>query len=339
VTKELIVDAGLTQLSWKTYFDTHCVPDFPMPLTSQSNALKFGPFALDLQRGALFANGRNEIPLRPRSFALLKFLVEHSDVLISRETIQKTLWPDVFVIDDNITQCIGDIRRALGAAASEYLRTVPKRGYIFSGPKPERAPNGTTETASPAPVRRWITSMFTDLEGYTRLAERLEPEIYAPLLEEYLSQMIAIIHHHDGLLLGVMGDGLNVVFGVSTSGPSAHAARAVGCAFALDAFSEGLRARWCASGVRVGVTRIGIHSGPALVGRFGTQMPGGYSVHGETINIASRLEEANRILCTRICISGSTLQRAPNLHARVSGETILRDGRPAADVYEPLSAT
>jgi class 3 adenylate cyclase len=307
-----------------------------VPVTSQPPSLKFGPFSLDLQRGALVANGRNEIPLRPRSFALLRFLVEHSGVLISRETIRKTLWPNVFVVDDNITQCVGDIRRALGAAGSEYLRTVPKRGYIFSGlEKSERAPNGSTEAANLAPARRWITSMFTDLEGYTRLAERLEPEVYAPLLEEYLSQMIAITHRHDGLLLGVMGDGLNVAFGLSTE-PTGHAARAVECAFALDNFTERLRARWSARGVRVGVTRIGIHSGPALVGSFGTA--DGYSAHGETINIASRLEAANRIFGTRICMSSSTFQQVPNLQARVSGEIVLRDGLPAADVYEPILA-
>jgi class 3 adenylate cyclase len=305
-----------------------------MTLADHPTELRFGPFTLDLRRSALFANGRGEIPLRPRSFALLRFLIDHAGILVSRETIRKAIWPNVFVVDDNITQCVGDVRRALGTAAPEFLRTIPRRGYLFSGQvEVTIGSTGSARTGHVDALRRCITSMFTDLQGYTLLAERLEPRLYASLLEGYLSQMIAITRRHRGSLLRVTGDGLNVMFGMPGEW-TGHAARAVACAIALDAFSERFRSRWRALGVEVGVTRIGINTGPAIVGSFGAQMRGGYTAHGETINIASRLEEANRILGTRICVSGSVFQHVPGLPARVSGSIVLREGQPPVAVYE-----
>ena len=73
----------------------------------------------------------SEIPLRPKAFELLHLLVENAGCLLSRETIMQSVWPDVVVTDDNITQCIHDIRRALGPETAVLLRSVPRRGYIF----------------------------------------------------------------------------------------------------------------------------------------------------------------------------------------------------------------
>src|SRR3954454_21821985 len=95
-------------------------------------AYRFDRFVLDLRRGALLALDGVELPLRPKSFALLQLFVENAERLLDRDTIMGAVWPDVFVTDDSITQCVGDIRRALGDEAQRLLRTVPRRGYLFA---------------------------------------------------------------------------------------------------------------------------------------------------------------------------------------------------------------
>jgi DNA-binding winged helix-turn-helix (wHTH) protein len=94
-------------------------------------AYRFGSFALDLERGALLAADGQERPLRPKSFALLRLLVENAGRLMSQDEIMQALWPDVFVTENNVTQCIHDIRTALGCEAHRTLRTRPRRGYLF----------------------------------------------------------------------------------------------------------------------------------------------------------------------------------------------------------------
>jgi class 3 adenylate cyclase/predicted ATPase len=95
-------------------------------------AYRFDQFTLDLHQGALLTAKGTELPLRPKSFALLQLFVENAGRLLDRDTIMRAIWPDVFVTDDSITQCIRDIRRALGDEAQRLVRTVPRRGYLFA---------------------------------------------------------------------------------------------------------------------------------------------------------------------------------------------------------------
>jgi adenylate cyclase len=155
--------------------------------------------------------------------------------------------------------------------------------------------------------RRDITAMFTDITSFTTLVESLEPATIGPLLNDYLTGLTQIVFEHGGTLVKIVGDGLNVLFGAPTDQPD-HAERAVNCALALDASVEAFRARWREQGVLVGSTRIGIHSGPALVGNFGGGQFFDYTAYGDTINIAARLEAANKQLGKRICISDSVVR-------------------------------
>ena len=93
---------------------------------------RFGSFALDLERGALVAANGKEIPLRPKSFALIQLLVENAGRLMSKEAIMEALWPNIFVTENNVSQCIHEVRGALGSEAYQTLRTVPRRGYLFA---------------------------------------------------------------------------------------------------------------------------------------------------------------------------------------------------------------
>ncbi len=102
-----------------------------MARSAQYAAYRFGSFTLDLEREALLAGDGREIPLRPKSFALLRLLAENAGRLLSHDAIMEALWPDTFVTENNISQAIHEIRTALGAEAHQILRTRPRRGYLF----------------------------------------------------------------------------------------------------------------------------------------------------------------------------------------------------------------
>jgi DNA-binding winged helix-turn-helix (wHTH) protein/pimeloyl-ACP methyl ester carboxylesterase len=93
--------------------------------------LCFSDYALDLQRCAIMRGGR-ELQLRPKSFDVLRYLAEHAGRLVSKEELIKATWPNVFVSDDSLVQCIKDIREALSDDAHEIVKTVPRRGYLFA---------------------------------------------------------------------------------------------------------------------------------------------------------------------------------------------------------------
>jgi adenylate cyclase len=183
--------------------------------------------------------------------------------------------------------------------------------------------------------RREVAAMFTDITGFTSLAESLDTAVLARLLNEYLSGMIEIVFAHEGTVAKIVGDALQVLFGAPAD-QSDHAARAVACARDLDAFAEALRARWRAEGVAVGATRIGVHTGSAIVGNFGGARFFDYTAYGDTINIAARLEAANKQLGTRVCISAAVVARVQGFTGRPVGDLVLRGRSLHLRAYEPL---
>ena len=183
---------------------------------------------------------------------------------------------------------------------------------------------------------RDITSMFTDIASFTTLVEGLPPDTMGPLMNDYLVGMTEIIFDHGGTLMNIIGDALIVMFGAPTDQPD-HAERAVACALALDAYAEEFRARWRDKGVAVGITRVGINSGPALVGNFGGGRFFDYTAYGDTLSIAARLEQANKQLGTRICVSDSVVQRVAGFRGRPVGNVLLRGRSGALRAHEPLT--
>src|SRR6516164_7760791 len=91
----------------------------------------FGAYTLDLRRGCLREVDR-EIDLRPKSFEVLRHLVENAGRLVSKDELVKIVWPNVIVTDESLTQCVSEVRRALGDAEQRLIKTVPRRGYLFA---------------------------------------------------------------------------------------------------------------------------------------------------------------------------------------------------------------
>jgi adenylate cyclase len=106
----------------------------------------FSGFTLNLHRGVL-RDGSGAVDLRPKTFHLLACLVENAGRVMPKEELLDTIWPDVTVSEDSLTQCIGELRRALGQAASA-IKTVPRRGYVFEEAALEAVP--AARTAEPA---------------------------------------------------------------------------------------------------------------------------------------------------------------------------------------------
>ena len=183
--------------------------------------------------------------------------------------------------------------------------------------------------------RREVASVFTDIAGFTSLVETIEPAALGALLNEYVVGMTDIVFAHEGTVAKIIGDALHVLFGAPGDQPD-HAARAIACALDLDAFSEALRARWREKEIALGATRIGVHAGPAIVGNFGGSRFFDYTAYGDTINIAARLESANKQLGTRICVSASAAERAKDFRGRPVGDLLLRGRTEPLRAFEPL---
>jgi adenylate cyclase len=184
--------------------------------------------------------------------------------------------------------------------------------------------------------RREITSLFTDIAGFTTLVESLEPNVLGPLLNDYLTGMTDIVFKHDGTVAKIVGDALHVLFGAPGE-QSDHAARAAACALDLDEYAQASRERWRQKRIDLGVTRVGAHSGPAIVGNFGGGRFFDYTAYGDTINVAARLEAVNKQLGTRICVSGDLTSKIDNFHGRPIGDLVLRGRSGAMRAFEPLT--
>ena len=184
---------------------------------------------------------------------------------------------------------------------------------------------------------RDVAVIFTDITGFTSLVETTAPELLGELLNEYVTGMTEVVFAHEGTVAKVIGDAIEVLFNAPGDQPD-YAKRAVACALELDMWSEAFRERWKAKCVNFGVTRLGVHAGPALVGNFGGRRFFDYTAYGDTINTAARLEAANKFLGTRICVSATVVNAVENFKGRPIGDLVLRGRSEPLRAYEPLSA-
>lgn len=184
--------------------------------------------------------------------------------------------------------------------------------------------------------RRELTFLSTDLADFTELVEQFEPSVIVPLLNDYLDSMTEIVFRHGGTTDKIVGDALHVIFGAPAN-LADQAERALACALEIDKFSEEFREQKITEGLPLGVTRIGLHSGPATVGNFGGKLFFNYTAYGDAVNTAARLESVNRHLGTRICASAALVEKVPNFIGRPVGTLYLKGKAMGLDVFEPLT--
>ena len=182
---------------------------------------------------------------------------------------------------------------------------------------------------------REIATIFTDITGFTSLVETAAPDVLGALLNEYVGGMTDVVFSHEGTVAKIIGDAIQILFNAPGEQPD-YARRAIACAHDLDIWAEAFRERWKEKGVNFGVTRIGVHAGPALVGNFGGSKFFDYTAYGDTINTAARLEAANKHLGTRICVSAAAAEGAGNFQGRPVGDIMLRGRSEPLRAFEPL---
>lgn len=182
---------------------------------------------------------------------------------------------------------------------------------------------------------RTATFLFTDLANFTPLVESSKPEVIVSLLNEYMEQVTDIVFAHGGTVTKFVGDAVHAVFGAPTDDP-AHARHAVECALAVDAFALDFSQSKNAEGIPLGVTRVGINSGPAIIGNFGGENFFDYTAHGDAVNVASRLEQANKTVGTRICVGESVVEEIDDFHGRPIGKLLLKGKTKSLKCFEAL---
>ena len=222
----------------------------------------------------------------------------------------------------------------LGYAAAKARRFVRKAFAHYVSPALVEQLTNRPDQLVRGGESREVTLIFTDVAGFTALSERLGPEVLMPLLNDYFDGMSRVVLEHDGTIDKFIGDAVVAFFGAPGDQPD-HAKRAVACALALDAFAESFRTSHSEHGFEI--TRIGVHTGPAIVGNVGGSARFDYTAIGDTVNTAARLESVNKHLGTRICIGGATAAAAPDAAMRPIGELVLKGKSVGITAFEPIS--
>src|SRR5262249_43084748 len=150
-------------------------------------------------------NASGEIELRPKSFELLRYLVENGGRLISKDELVNAVWTNVIVSDDSLTQCVSDLRRALNDSDRRIIKTVPRRGYIFSAPVSSHKGAETT-------TRRLAAVLAADVAGYSLLMGADEAKTHERLRAHLRELVDPKIVEHKGRIVKNTGDGFLAEF-------------------------------------------------------------------------------------------------------------------------------
>jgi len=184
---------------------------------------------------------------------------------------------------------------------------------------------------------RNVTIYFSDVAGFSSIAESMTPTDLVTLMNEYLSEMSDIIQAHGGFVDKYIGDAIVAVFGAPLADPE-HAAHAVQAALRCrERLAELNRSPTAFLGRRLG-QRIGVNSGDVLVGNIGSRSRFNYTVMGDAVNLASRLEGANKYFGSSILVAQSTVDRSGSAFVWRELDAIRVQGRAEpVRIYEPVA--
>ena len=185
--------------------------------------------------------------------------------------------------------------------------------------------------------RRVMTYIFTDIANFTTMSEGLDSKDLARVLNGYLDAVTPVVLHHEGMVDKFIGDAVFAIFNAPMDLPD-HPERAVRCALEIDRAAEAFRKVQNANGIPLGITRIGIHTGPAVIGNFGSSTRFNYTAQGDAVNVASRLEALNKHFGTRMCVSGTTRELCKAVAFRPIASVVLKGKTTPVEVWEPLHA-
>ncbi len=182
--------------------------------------------------------------------------------------------------------------------------------------------------------RREVTSLFTDVEGFTAMTHRAEPRQLVAVLDSYFEGITATIIDQGGMVDKLIGDAVHAIFNAPLDLDD-HPRRAVECAIAIHSWTEHYRRLPAPAAIGLGRTRIGIETGPAIVGDVGLHSKLDYTAHGDAVNAAARFEAANKVLGSAICVGPAAAARCDPDMLRPLGTISVRGRDEPAAVFEP----
>jgi len=191
---------------------------------------------------------------------------------------------------------------------------------------------------------KWVSVAFTDISSYSTIIENMSPKVAVKLLNQYFSKMHDVIEKHGGHILNYIGDSIMIVFGAPNDIDD-HELKAVECAIEMKESLDSLNEEWDQSefsrfwknhGIEKVTARTGIHSGSVIAGNIGSDRMLQYSTIGDVVNVASRLEKANKEFGTDICFSHEiyiNLKKELHKNSSLSGEIKLKGRSSPSKVY------
>ncbi|HIJ84729.1 MAG: hypothetical protein HW380_182 [Magnetococcales bacterium] len=181
--------------------------------------------------------------------------------------------------------------------------------------------------------RRELTLLFTDVEDFTTMSEKADPETMAVQMNQYLDGVCNLCLKHGGMVVDLMGDAVFSMFNAPVDIPD-HAACAVNAALEIRTFAAGFQQTPEAQALGFGRTRIGIHTGVVQVGNFGSTQQWKYTPLGDAVNVASRIEGVNKLFGTDICISEISVRAGGVTQSRPLGHFVLKGKGEALTIHE-----
>jgi adenylate cyclase len=183
---------------------------------------------------------------------------------------------------------------------------------------------------------RTVSILFTDLASFARVSEYLDPAQLAAALNTYFAAVTEIVERHHGFVDKFIGDAVVAIFGAPIEDPD-HALDAVRAAIAIRAASADAARELARSGGRSPATRIGVNTGPVVIGNIGSPRRFNYTAMGDAVNLASRLEGVNKRYGTLVLVSDATAQACGEAIVFREVDTVAVKGRerPVA-LFEPL---
>ena len=226
---------------------------------------------------------------------------------------------------------LGEAQAQSLAALQSFSRYVPLEIVKELMAKGEVARiGGHTET---------LTILFTDIAGFTNISEAMSPEALTNHLAVYFQAMIDALHHHGATVDKIVGDAIVAFWGAPTPMPD-QTDRALKAVLECRDTLEDLNQTWRAQGLPELPTRFGLATGPVVVGNMGAPTRLAYTVLGDTVNLASRLEGLNKVYGTNVLVDIATQQACEDGYVWRHLDRIIVAGKTqATDIFEVLGET
>lgn len=249
----------------------------------------------------------NSMPMLTRDY--VEYMTSNS-ILVGAE-LDKII--SILIVTSIIALAISRARSTMIDAAVGESTTEELSRFVPDAVA-ENIIHAENEVTTGQTVRGDATILFIDIEKFTTIAEDLQPEALVTTLNEYFARVSTPIRRHHGVITQFQGDAILASFNMPEQNPK-HAANAISAAIEIQkilkeqTFSSGLNLR----------ARIGLNSGLVVGGLVGTEDHVSYTVHGDTVNLAARLEQKNKELGTRILMSRDTANAAGDVFSREAG--------------------